>query len=230
MHRGLDRGFDQGRDRWSVLRILLHRHSYTACSAEWFTLHNKDKYCGEVYLELTFWSNVLAFSLSLSLSDFLSLMLWFSLLQEPPPEKKAAAPKASKANKQYGGPGSFIPSGDLPSVLASGQGSHPSRIMSTSGIADHSRQSSVPSSLRASNSLAQIDLYVPPYEKSNGSPAVDRMANDFGEMRVSDVRRRESFPVSVSYMFRCIALTDRTASTRRLHAATFVCHATVNAF
>ncbi|TFY78639.1 hypothetical protein EWM64_g5373 [Hericium alpestre] len=34
---------------------------------EWFTLSNKDKYCGEVYLELTFWSN------------------------EPPPEKKSAA-------------------------------------------------------------------------------------------------------------------------------------------
>lgn len=27
-------------------------------SLEWFTLMNKDKYCGEVYLELTFWSNV----------------------------------------------------------------------------------------------------------------------------------------------------------------------------
>lgn len=25
---------------------------------EWFTIMNKDKYCGEVYLELTFWSNV----------------------------------------------------------------------------------------------------------------------------------------------------------------------------
>ncbi|KAF8528891.1 C2 domain-containing protein, partial [Hysterangium stoloniferum] len=25
---------------------------------EWFTLMNKDKYCGEVFLELTFWSNV----------------------------------------------------------------------------------------------------------------------------------------------------------------------------
>src|ERR1700722_7347345 len=29
---------------------------------EWFTLTNKDKYCGEVYLELTFWSNVGAYS------------------------------------------------------------------------------------------------------------------------------------------------------------------------
>lgn len=27
-------------------------------ATEWFTLMNKDKYCGEVYLELTFWSNV----------------------------------------------------------------------------------------------------------------------------------------------------------------------------
>ena len=25
---------------------------------EWFTLMSKDKYSGEVYLELTFWSNV----------------------------------------------------------------------------------------------------------------------------------------------------------------------------
>jgi hypothetical protein len=31
--------------------------------SEWFTLHNKDKYCGEVYLELTFWSNVRYFPL-----------------------------------------------------------------------------------------------------------------------------------------------------------------------
>lgn len=28
------------------------------CHSEWFTLLNKDKYSGEVYLELTFWSNV----------------------------------------------------------------------------------------------------------------------------------------------------------------------------
>ena len=40
--------------------------SLSACSnflSEWFTLHNKDKYCGEVYLELTFWSNVPYFPL-----------------------------------------------------------------------------------------------------------------------------------------------------------------------
>ena len=32
-------------------------------SLEWFTLLNKDKYSGEVYLELTFWSNVRYFHL-----------------------------------------------------------------------------------------------------------------------------------------------------------------------
>ena len=26
--------------------------------SEWFTIMHKDKYCGEVYLELTFWLNV----------------------------------------------------------------------------------------------------------------------------------------------------------------------------
>lgn len=31
------------------------------CLQEWFTLMNKEKYCGEVYLELTFWSNVCDF-------------------------------------------------------------------------------------------------------------------------------------------------------------------------
>lgn len=27
-------------------------------TSEWFVLMNKDKYAGEVYVELTFWSNV----------------------------------------------------------------------------------------------------------------------------------------------------------------------------
>ncbi|OSC99160.1 hypothetical protein PYCCODRAFT_1416311 [Trametes coccinea BRFM310] len=51
---------------------------------EWFTVMNKDKYCGEVYLELTFW------------------------LDEPPPTKKVKA----KPNGQYGGRGTFVPIGD----------------------------------------------------------------------------------------------------------------------
>lgn len=36
---------------------LIKLYAYALIS-EWFTLMNKDKYCGEVYLELTFWSNV----------------------------------------------------------------------------------------------------------------------------------------------------------------------------
>ncbi|TBU32129.1 hypothetical protein BD311DRAFT_862948 [Dichomitus squalens] len=52
---------------------------------EWFTIMYKDKYCGEVYLELTFW------------------------LDEPPPVKKAN-PKPT--NGQYGGRGTFVPLGE----------------------------------------------------------------------------------------------------------------------
>ena len=29
-----------------------------ACPTEWFTIMHKEKYCGEVYLELTFWLDV----------------------------------------------------------------------------------------------------------------------------------------------------------------------------
>jgi hypothetical protein len=29
--------------------------------SEWFTLMHKERYCGDVYLELTFWSNVRSF-------------------------------------------------------------------------------------------------------------------------------------------------------------------------
>ena len=40
------------------LRSMVHE-----TGLEWFSLSNKDKYCGEVYLELTFWSNVSSLSL-----------------------------------------------------------------------------------------------------------------------------------------------------------------------
>ncbi|KAF8897340.1 hypothetical protein BD779DRAFT_368600 [Infundibulicybe gibba] len=128
---------------------------------EWFTLSNKDKFAGKVYLELTFWSN------------------------EPPPEKKAST--KPKANKEYLGPGSFTPAEDTP--LQS------SRAASTSNLHDHSRQSSdsIPASLRASNTLARLDLYVPPYERTSAPPA-DQLANDFSEFGMSDSHRRQSFP------------------------------------
>ncbi|KAF8623430.1 hypothetical protein AX15_006372 [Amanita polypyramis BW_CC] len=65
---------------------------------EWFTLTNKDKFAGKVYLELTFWSN------------------------EPAPEKKVSKPQ--KTNK-YAGPGYFNP---LEDHLAFGHGISQSRI------------------------------------------------------------------------------------------------------
>ncbi|KAH9938388.1 uncharacterized protein B0H18DRAFT_1091139 [Fomitopsis serialis] len=55
---------------------------------EWFTLTNKDKYCGEVYLELTFWSN------------------------EPEPTKKATPKPNGRSHRHYGGPGQFVPAGE----------------------------------------------------------------------------------------------------------------------
>ena len=124
-------------------------------------------------------------------------------VQEPPPEKKAA-PKPSKSNKQYGGPGSFVPSGELPSSLATSHGTQASRTMSTSGIPEHARQVSVPDSLRASSSLAKLDLYTPPYERTNGPQSVDSIASDFGELRVGDLRRRESYPVSINKLLHCM--------------------------
>ncbi|PPQ77311.1 hypothetical protein CVT25_010893 [Psilocybe cyanescens] len=127
---------------------------------EWFTLTSKDKFAGKVYLELTFWSN------------------------EPPPEKKIT-PKPPKNNKQYGGPGSFVPLGDQP-------GSE-SRI---TGTAAYSRQGSdvIPSSLRASSSAANLDLYVAPYERNKNSP-LDKLTQEFSEFGVSSqTRRSQTFP------------------------------------
>ncbi|KAF5388211.1 hypothetical protein D9615_000220 [Tricholomella constricta] len=124
---------------------------------------------------------------------------WFTLMnkdkfsgKEPPPEKKVT-PKPAKS-KQYGGPGSFVPSGESPSGPPNGA-PHSSRIVSTGSPYDHSRHNSdgIPSSLRASSSLAKLDLYVPPYERNKISP-VDKLANEFNEFGVSDHRRRDSFP------------------------------------
>lgn len=154
---------------------------------------NKDKFSGKVYLELTFWSNVCY------LNYLLTVKLMNVRQQEPAPEKKVT-PKPTKS-KQYGGPGSFIPSGDLPSSLTNGT-AQPSRIVSTGSMYDHSRQNSdnIPASLRASTSLAQLDLYVPPYEQRNHLSPVDKVANEFGEFGISKPhRRRESFSVRANF-------------------------------
>ncbi|KAH7920262.1 hypothetical protein BV22DRAFT_1074201 [Leucogyrophana mollusca] len=132
---------------------------------EWFTLMNKGKYSGEVYLELTFWSN------------------------ERPPEKKVVT-KPTLGSKQYGGPGAFVPAGESNSASSlNGSSAHstPSRVNGASHL------DSLPSSLRTSGSV-QLELYAPPYEHSNRVSSIDHLANDFGELNVMDHRRRESFP------------------------------------
>ncbi|KAG5351260.1 hypothetical protein C0989_007200 [Termitomyces sp. Mn162] len=150
---------------------------------EWFTLMNKDKFAGKVYLELTFWSNILP------------------LQQEPPPEKKVVSKPAK--SKQYGGPGSFVPSGEDSTSRPPNGASHPYRVVSTSSVYDHTEQTSdnIPSSLRASSSLAKLDLYVPPYERS-----VDTVANEFRELGVSDDRQREKFSFLMCSLFMMLIL------------------------
>ncbi|KAG9003363.1 hypothetical protein FRB94_003186 [Tulasnella sp. JGI-2019a] len=140
---------------------------------EWFSLMFKNKYAGEVYLEITYWSE-----------------------EEPPPKP---APQQSALNPQYGGRGSFVPAGEIPASLkASSSGYSPAqppprRVSSgnaaptaqssyngrqsnggqTSPIRNSSRPSldarqAIPDSLRPSSSLATLDLYIPSYSSSNG--------------------------------------------------------------
>ncbi|EED84494.1 predicted protein [Postia placenta Mad-698-R] len=115
---------------------------------EWFTLMYKEKYCGEVYLELTFWSN------------------------EPEPKKKNST--KPKGQKQYGGPGSFVPAGEPSSQT----------------------DLDVPPSLRPSHSVAQLGLYVAPYETSRSRHSVaDSLTSSFSELGIVDQgSRRQSFP------------------------------------
>lgn len=138
---------------------------------EWFTLLNKDKYSGEVYLELTFWSN------------------------EPRPEKKAT-PKLAMVNKQYGGPGVFVPSEEAPGHLQQRSGS----------FQDRGRRDSVSSPLLPSNSSMGLDLYKPDYEQTVRARAprgasMEQLVNDMGELVVSDPRRRDTFPPMQSGLF-----------------------------
>ncbi|PCH41441.1 hypothetical protein WOLCODRAFT_151484 [Wolfiporia cocos MD-104 SS10] len=131
---------------------------------EWFTLMHKDKYCGEVYLELTFWSN------------------------EPEPVKKPSKPKTQK---QYGGPGSFVPLGDSPRH----NGLDLQQIIGHMPSREELSRDNIPLSLRPSGSLAHPDLYVPPYETSRSRHStLDNMVNEFAELGVSDrSHRRLSF-------------------------------------
>jgi neural Wiskott-Aldrich syndrome protein len=117
-----------------------------------------------------------------------------SIKKEPPPEKKVS--QKPPKNKQYGGTGSFVPSG-VPSST---------RIASASVLNNRSRQSSdvIPSSLRTSSSLAGLDLYVPPYERSR-RPQMDTLTREFNEFGVSEHHYSASFPVSLSFNFICLS-------------------------
>lgn len=122
----------------------------------------------------------------------ISSIAHFVTSQERPPERKIT-PKPTKKNKQYAGPGTFVPSAEVPTSLLGGPGSHSSRISSISSPIDD-RKDSIPASLRASNPSAKLELYSAPYEQRGHFSPIDRMANDFGELSV-DHKRRESFPV-----------------------------------
>ncbi|TFY69904.1 hypothetical protein EVJ58_g149 [Rhodofomes roseus] len=154
---------------------------------EWFTLTNKDKYCGEVYLELTFWSNVRG------------KLCWdqYAILtgppQEPVPVKKVTGKPNGKSHKHYGGPGQFVPAGESP-PHNSIDVQEAIRSISSGSSRGELRPEHVPPSLRPSSS--RVDLYVPPYETSRSRHSmVDSVAGDFAELSVGhDVDRRLSFP------------------------------------
>lgn len=149
--------------------------------SEWFTLTNKDKYAGEVYVELTFWSNVRH-----ERNDFGTMLIHHH--QEPPPEKKSSR-KPTISNKNYGGPGSFVPADSSASLNGN---THPT-AQPMSGSAAH-QLDSLPSSLRASGS--HPELYAPAYEQRNVASSVDQMGNDFAELGVVDHRSRDNYGVS----------------------------------
>ncbi|KAJ6551411.1 hypothetical protein B0H19DRAFT_1378151 [Mycena capillaripes] len=137
---------------------------------EWFTLMKKDKFAGEVYLELTFWSN------------------------ETPPEKKVAPVPVPKGNREGSGPGSFISSDDTRAVPGSG---FPSlRVVSTSSVYNRSRRQSDSGATALRSSNSQLELYRPAYEQEH--PSRRRVASfsasihDFGELSMDPSRRRES--------------------------------------
>ncbi|KAL4081724.1 hypothetical protein V8B97DRAFT_1924793 [Scleroderma yunnanense] len=133
---------------------------------EWFTLMNKDKYAGEIYLELTFWSN------------------------EPPPEKKYPR-KSTISNRSYGGPGSFVPTdgsaqpgSDIPSTSSQG----------VLGDGEVNHLNSLPLSLRTSRPPLYAPHYEQRNQVSSGT--VDHLTDDFAELGMMDSRRRESYPPS----------------------------------
>ncbi|KAF9518694.1 hypothetical protein BS47DRAFT_1325234 [Hydnum rufescens UP504] len=147
---------------------------------EWYILTNKDKYSGEVYLEMTFWSN-----------------------EKAPVRSKV--PRVSSANSHYGGSGFFTPAGpstpEKHAPLQSGRSSIGTRDWPSSSspqykrageILPDTRPAALPDDLRPSSSLANLDLYVAPYEHREGFATPRPHYDEFGAANAG--RRRESFP------------------------------------
>ncbi|PWN28558.1 hypothetical protein BDZ90DRAFT_274232 [Jaminaea rosea] len=184
---------------------------------EWVTIKAKDRYAGEVYLELTFFSS-----------------------GPRPKRKKAKAPQAAldSAAGTYGGAGTFTAevdeadfgsgSGSGPLPPAKGGSSHPpipSSMMPANG--HHGRMSTsastatmgssrqpfthshtvddIPSSLRPSSSLAGLATYTPPYApamvhraSSPQPPPAPGLPPSSTMPSFDDRSRRESMPSSFS--------------------------------
>ncbi|KAF8639740.1 hypothetical protein AX17_001002 [Amanita inopinata Kibby_2008] len=124
---------------------------------EWFTLTNKDKFAGKVYLELTFWSN------------------------EPPPEKRV--PKPQKTNK-YAGPGYFNPLDDYPNAANANQlrvtSNNPQEQPKMNTDLN-------PTIIKVPNPRAQSELlYDPPYLQRHRASPLDRISKDFGQLDLWD--------------------------------------------
>ncbi|PVF98059.1 hypothetical protein CPB86DRAFT_759193 [Serendipita vermifera] len=160
---------------------------------EWYTLMNKDKYSGEVYLEMTFWSNV---SPSITRNSIVIKFLTGpskSGTQDKPPEKKPAA-RPSNLHPQYGGPGSFTPSSS-DSLGRQGRDSSGGSPAGSNRASYHEKQSSTPGDgrqqpLSSTSSLANLNLYIPPYERDARHPKKYDPSMEFGD----PARRRDSYP------------------------------------
>ncbi|KAJ7095205.1 hypothetical protein B0H15DRAFT_774895 [Mycena belliarum] len=141
---------------------------------EWFTLMNKDKFAGKVYLELTFWSN------------------------EAPPEKKVTTVT------EYSGPGSFISSDDVHVIPGPSFPSSRNASITSVHAHSRRQSDSVRANRGSSNSLVQLDLYRPAYEQEHRSrvTSFSTLTNDFDELGIRDPgRRRESFPPPQSTIY-----------------------------
>jgi neural Wiskott-Aldrich syndrome protein len=161
---------------------------------------------GQVLWRSLLGANILVKRALLS-SERLLKRLLTRYFQEKEPEKKTT-PRPSTLHPQYGGPGSFKPSnpGDVPASLRTGHGSAGSSPSGSNRLSLHERHNStpasglVPDSLRPSGSLAQLDLYVPPYEtKTLDSLSASHVArpSNVSEFGVNEAaRRRDSFPAS----------------------------------